>query len=108
MDGAEAAERVERVWRALAGVDDPELGMNIVDLGLVYEVQVDLDRVEVRMTLTSPSCPLGPHLLGEVRSAIEREVPEITELNVELVWEPAWNPARMSAQGRNAFGPHRR
>jgi metal-sulfur cluster biosynthetic enzyme len=94
----------EEVRRALAGVDDPEAGMNIVDLGLVYSVAVEAGRVRVAMTMTSPACPVAPYLVDEASAAIRALAPEGTDVEVELVWEPPWTPELMSAEAKSRFG----
>jgi len=97
MDEAEVLE-------ALKGVQDPEAGMSIVDLGLVYGVAVQPGRVHVRMTVTSPACPAAPYLVDEATAAVRALAPEGTEVEVELVWEPPWTPERMSSEAQKRFG----
>ncbi len=94
----------EAVREALRSVDDPEIGMSIVDLGLVYRIDVALGRVHVEMTMTSPSCPLGDLLSENARRAIGAVVPASVEIDVELVWDPPWTPDRMSATARQTLG----
>jgi len=81
---------------ALHRVIDPELGINIVDLGLVYGIDIDGARVRVRMTMTSPACPLGDYLRDLVDSTIKWRVPGVEEVEVVLVWTPPWSPDLMS------------
>lgn len=97
----------ERVWAALRRVDDPELGINVVDLGLVYAVAVEGKRVDVRMTMTSPACPLGPYITEQARQAILAELPELESIEIELVWEPPWHPGLMAEHVAGAFGSGR-
>ena len=92
------------VWSALSAIDDPELGVGIVDLGLVYAVNVGAQRVHVAMTMTSPACPVGPYLVDEAAAAIRAMAPPGTEVEVELVWEPPWSPERMSERARRTLG----
>ena len=92
------------VREALRSVEDPEAGMNIVDLGLVYAIVVQPGRVLVEMTMTSPACPVGPYLVDEAAAAIRMLAAEGTEVRVDLVWEPPWTPERMSPQARSRFG----
>lgn len=101
----------EALLDALRSVDDPEAGMNIVELGLVYGVEAAQHtsapapwRATVRMTMTSPACPLGDYLSDAVRDALRARFPELEEVSVELVWEPPWTPDRMSEEARNFFG----
>ena len=92
------------VREALRSVEDPEAGMNIVDLGLVYAIVAEPGRVRVEMTMTSPACPVGPYLVDEAAAAIRALAAEGTEVSVDLVWEPPWTPERMSPQARSRFG----
>ena len=85
-----------KVIAALQTVFDPEIPVNIYDLGLIYEIKVDeTDHVYVKMTLTAPACPVAGTLPGEVEKKIE-SIPEVAGAKVELVWEPAWDRSRMS------------
>jgi metal-sulfur cluster biosynthetic enzyme len=93
-----------RVLAALQDVIDPELGVNVVDLGLVFGVDLRQGRVGVRMTLTSSGCPLGGVLTAAVAEAIEAALPEVAAVDVELVWEPPWSPDRVSEAGREQLG----
>jgi metal-sulfur cluster biosynthetic enzyme len=92
------------VTQALRSVEDPEAGMNIVDLGLVYEVHAAPGRVAVQMTMTSPACPAAPYLVDEATAAIRAVAPADTDVHVELVWDPPWTPERMSESARQRFG----
>jgi len=94
----------DEITEALRTVEDPEAGMSIVDLGLVYAIEQTAQGVRVDMTLTSPSCPLGPYLVDEVIAAVRSVVPGVPDVRVELVWEPPWTPERMSEQARSRFG----
>jgi metal-sulfur cluster biosynthetic enzyme len=94
----------ETVREALRQVDDPEAGMNIVDLGLVYDVAVTAATVQVELTMTSAACPLADLIIERVRDAIGRIVPEGTAVDVRLVWDPPWTPDRMSGIAREHFG----
>lgn len=92
------------VRSALASVEDPEAGMSIVDLGLVYSIAAEPARVRVSMTMTSPACPVAPYLVDEATAAIRAIAPEGTDVEVELVWEPPWTPELMSAEAKSRFG----
>ncbi|HET8599475.1 MAG TPA: metal-sulfur cluster assembly factor [Segeticoccus sp.] len=87
----------------LAEVIDPELGLNIVDLGLVYGLSVDAGLARITMTMTTPGCPLTAYFNDEIRGALWG-VPGIEDVEVEIVWEPPWAPAMMSDAGRSALG----
>jgi metal-sulfur cluster biosynthetic enzyme len=89
----------ESVLEALRPVHDPELMISIVDLGLIYDVDVSADgkNLEVKMTLTSPGCPIGPELMAAVDHTA-RLVPGVQDVHVQLVWEPAWDPTKMASE----------
>ena len=93
----------DQVKEVLRGVFDPELHMNIVDLGLVYGVEVNGDKVLVRMTLTSPGCPYGPYLIHQVRDTAQT-LKGITSADVEVVWDPPWGPHMMTEEVRLELG----
>jgi len=86
----------DEVLQVLKQVMDPELGINIVDLGLVYDVVVEDDHVDIKMTMTSPACPLSTYLTGQTEQQLRRSFPHLRTVTVELVWEPEWNPMMMS------------
>lgn len=92
------------VLEGLKNVYDPEIGINIVDLGLVYDADVsEVGDVLVTMTLTSLGCPLGPVIMQEVNNAL-RDLPGIGETDVKLVWSPPWSPENMSEDARDELG----
>lgn len=93
----------EAVWEALREVMDPELGCNIVDLGLVYSVEAAGRRVAVAMTLTTPGCPMQECLVEGVRTVLHERC-GLNDAEVRIVWEPRWNPAMMSEDGRKQTG----
>ena len=88
---------------ALRQVKDPELDMNIVELGLVYDVEVDDGAVRVRMTLTSPGCPAGPMITMDAYRVL-RALEGVKDVNVEIVWEPYWTPERIDPKVRALMG----
>ncbi len=92
------------VQDALQTVVDPELGMNVVELGLVYLIDAEPQRIRVEMTMTSPGCPVGESIVADARAAIGMAVPQADEISVELVWDPPWNPEMMSEGARGFFG----
>jgi metal-sulfur cluster biosynthetic enzyme len=92
------------VREALRQVDDPEAGMNIVDLGLVYDVDVGPGTVRVAMTMTTAACPMADLITDQARAAIAAAVPAGTVIDVELVWEPPWTPEKMTGIAREHFG----
>src|SRR5208283_268 len=93
----------ETLVSALRTVKDPELNVNVVDLGLVYSIQTHDDQVEVEMTLTSPACPAGPEILRNAMSALEK-VAGVTKADFRLVMSPPWSPERMSDAARDELG----
>ena len=93
----------ETIVGALKTVKDPELNVNIVDLGLVYTIQTKDDQVDVEMTLTSPACPAGPEILRNAVGAIEK-LEGVSKANVKLVMTPQWTPERMSDEARDELG----
>ena len=97
-------QTAESIRKALRGVKDPELNLNIIDLGLVYDVFInDTGDVKVTMTLTSPGCPAGPEILGDVKQTVE-VLEGVNSVEVEIVWEPYWTPDRMDPRVRAFLG----
>ena len=95
---------VEDVRKALRQVKDPEINLSVIDLGLIYDVEIgDEGDVDVRMTLTSPGCPSGPEILADVDRVV-RALDGVTDVNVELVWEPYWTPERIDPKVRTFLG----
>lgn len=94
----------EQARENLKNVFDPEIGINIVDLGLIYDVEVSEEAdVLITMTLTSLGCPLGPVIVQEATNALA-DLPGIGTVDVKLVWSPAWNPDMMSEEARDELG----
>jgi FeS assembly SUF system protein len=94
----------EKVMDALRQCYDPEIPVNIVDLGLIYDVQSDEEgNVRVKMTLTSQGCPAAMSIPEQVKARIGA-IEEVRDVNVEIVWDPAWNPSRISENGRKLLG----
>ena len=93
----------EEVLEVLRQVEDPELGMDIVDLGLLYDVEVDGPRVKVTYSLTSMGCPAGPLIAGDIDRAA-REVEGVEEVDLELTFDPPWTPDRMSDDAKFILG----
>jgi probable FeS assembly SUF system protein SufT len=100
--------QVEMVWDQLKTVYDPEIPVNIVDLGLIYECKITADdqggkRVEVKMSMTAPGCGMGNILRADVERKLT-QLPEVREVSVEVVFDPPWNPSRMSEAARLQLG----
>jgi metal-sulfur cluster biosynthetic enzyme len=93
----------DEVIEALRQVEDPELGMDIVDLGLLYDVEIEGPKVKVTHTLTSMGCPVGP-LIQEDIGRVAREVPGVEDVDVELTWDPPWSPEKMSDDAKFILG----
>jgi metal-sulfur cluster biosynthetic enzyme len=93
----------EQLLEELRVVLDPELGINIVDLGLVYRAEASTERVEVDFTLTYPGCPIGQELKGEIEQVL-KDVTGIENVEATLVWEPLWGPERMTEEARLSLG----
>ena len=93
----------EKIYEALKNVRDPEIGFNIVDLGLVYDVEVQNGKVNIKMTLSSPSCPLSGTILSWVESAV-RNLEGIEDVDIELVWEPKWSIEMATDEVKKALG----
>ena len=91
------------VWHALRSVYDPEIPVNIADLGLIYAVRVEDDKVDIDMTLTAPSCGMGPVLIEEVKDRV-RQVPNLTDVEVTLVFEPPWSRDMMTEEAQLELG----
>ena len=95
---APVPDRTQEVYDVLKFIIDPEIGVNIVDLGLVYAVHLTHQALRVDMTLTTPGCPMGSTIVTATRQILARKFPDL-EIAVELVWTPAWTPERISAAG---------
>ena len=93
----------DEVVEALRAVEHPELGMDIVELGLLYDVEVEGPKVKVIHTLTSMGCPVGP-MIQENIDQIARAMPEVEDVEVELTWDPPWSPEKMSDDAKFILG----
>ena len=91
------------VWHALRSIYDPEIPVNIADLGLIYAVRVEDDKVDIDMTLTAPGCGMGPVLIEEVKDRV-RQVPNLTDVEVALVFEPPWSRDMMTEEAQLELG----
>lgn len=93
----------EEVFNALKKVIDPEIGLNIVEMGLIYEVKIEGKKVHVKMTLTNPMCPFQSRLASMAEEAVSSIAGKENAL-IELVWEPKWTPERMTPEARKKIG----
>ena len=101
---SEPSEVENGIVEALKTVFDPEIPVNIYELGLIYDIDIQAEgAVQVKMTLTSPGCPVAGSLPGEVRDKVAG-VPGVASVDVELVWDPSWNPSMMSEAARLELG----
>jgi metal-sulfur cluster biosynthetic enzyme len=94
----------DAILDALRSVDDPEAGMNIVDLGLIYGVESANGAVRITMTMTTAACPMTDMITDSARAAVAAIAPAGTPVHVEMVWDPPWTPERMSGIAKGHFG----
>ncbi|HEY8678961.1 MAG TPA: metal-sulfur cluster assembly factor [Candidatus Dormibacteraeota bacterium] len=99
---ATAALLEARVWSALAEIDDPEMPINLVDLGLVYGVEVGEKTVRLRLTFTAMGCPATEMIMGDIRTRLLAE-PGIEDVTIEVVWDPPWSSSRLTTDGRETL-----
>ncbi len=102
-DSSDDGDLRQRIIEALRHVNDPELGINIVDLGLVYEVRIEGDTVHIEYTLTTMGCPIGPMIEEEMQRFLE-DVEGVGEVEAEMVLTPPWTPDKMSEEAKAALG----
>ncbi len=93
----------EQIWAALRQCYDPEIPVNLVDLGLIYDVAITGNRVDVKMTLTAPGCMMGGQIAGDAQTKL-LSIEGIDEASVEVVWDPPWHQSMISAEGRKILG----
>ena len=89
---------------ALKAVIDPELGINIVDLGLVYHAARNANGIDIDLTMTTPACPLGEMMTEEIKLVLRTGFPDLPDVHVNIVWDPPWTPERMSEESRRQLG----
>ncbi|HLO62372.1 MAG TPA: metal-sulfur cluster assembly factor [Azonexus sp.] len=99
-----AAPDIEAIRDALRKVADPEIGANIVDIGLVYRIAYENGKLWVDMTMTSPACPMGGMIVDDAYAELARILPKEVEMEIQVVWEPPWKPSMMSEQCRERLG----
>ena len=92
------------ILTALKAVIDPELGINIVDLGLVYHAERHANGIDIALTMTTPACPLGEMMSEEIRLVLRDRFPDLADVRVEIVWDPPWSPELMSEESRRQLG----
>ena len=94
----------DQIRHLLRSVVDPEVGINIVDLGLVYRVEVSAEAVRIDLTMTSPACPLSDVVIADAEAALHPVLPDSCRVAIELVWNPPWEPSLMSDKARDTLG----
>ncbi len=93
----------EKVYEVLSEIYDPEIPIDIVNLGLVYSVEVVSDVLNINMSMTSPGCPASTQIVTEAKLMLE-DLPEVREANIEIVWDPPWEPSMMSEAAKESLG----
>lgn len=93
----------DKIFELLKTVIDPEVNVNVVDLGLIYDLKIDGNNIEVVMTLSTPGCPLGDTIMENIHQVIIANIPDV-KVDVQLVWEPTWTPDLISLDGKAALG----
>lgn len=93
----------ETIYAALKHIYDPEVGINIVDMGLIYSLDLEDSKVGIHMTLTSPACPAGPQILSQVDSKL-RELAGVEDVDINVVWSPPWSPDMLSEEAKDQLG----
>ena len=93
----------ESVYEVIKEIIDPEIGINIVDMGLIYEVDIDDTTVDITMTLTSPGCPAGGQIVNGTQH-VTQQMDGVEEVNVSVVWTPRWTPEMMSEEAKDELG----
>lgn len=91
------------IYLALSDVYDPEIRINIKELGLIYDVEIENKKVAIKMTLTSPNCPASPEIKNNVQRAV-MDLPGVEDVHIDVVWEPKWEPQMMSEEAKLDLG----
>ena len=99
-----ATPDLDTVRATLKQVADPEIGANIVDLGLIYRLEYVDRQLEIDLTMTSPACPMGELIIDDIHAELERILPQSIAIQLQVVWEPPWQPAMMSETCRARLG----
>lgn len=93
----------DTLYDTLKQIYDPEVGINIVDMGLIYSLDIDDHKIAVTMTLTSPGCPAGPQILTQIDNAL-KTVDGVEDVDINVVWSPPWSPDMLSEEARDQLG----
>ncbi|MBF0291187.1 MAG: metal-sulfur cluster assembly factor [Nitrospinae bacterium] len=94
----------EKILEPLSAVIDPEVGLNIVEMGLVYRAEEKESGIFVEMTMTSPACPMGGYIQKQAEAALRSAFPKASQVNVSLVWDPPWGPDKMTDDAKKKLG----
>ena len=94
----------EKIRETLKEILDPEIGLNIVDLGLVYQIELRPEELYIQITMTSPTCPLSGVITRNMDQVLRKTFPNLGEMTIELVWDPAWSPELMSDTAKKQLG----
>lgn len=101
MDISQIEQLIQHVLRQ---VMDPEIGENIVDLGLVYGTEIVGSTAKITLTMTSPACPMGEMLLDDIHASLTRALPHDIDVSIHLVWDPPWDPSMISSEAKQRLG----
>lgn len=101
---ASALPTEQDIRALLTEIIDPETGISILDMGLIYEIQITSEKIHIRMTTTSPACPVGAMLTDEIRAALARNDTTARQVSITLTYDPPWEPSMMSEAARRQFG----
>ena len=93
----------ETIYAALKHIYDPEVGINIVDMGLIYDLEMAENKVDLTMTLTSPACPAGPQILAQIDTQL-KTLEGVDDVDIKVVWTPPWSPDMLSEEARDQLG----
>ncbi|MGE4350760.1 MAG: iron-sulfur cluster assembly protein [Bdellovibrionales bacterium] len=96
-------DKIEQIIDALQHVYDPEIPVNIYDLGLIYDIRLDENDLQIDMTLTTANCPLADQIPGMVYDVLKARIPDLNQVEINLVWDPPWDPSRLSEEARFAL-----
>ena len=93
----------ETIYAALKHIYDPEVGINIVDMGLIYDLEMADNKVDLTMTLTSPACPAGPQILAQIDTQL-KTLEGVDDVDIKVVWTPPWSPDMLTEEARDQLG----